>query len=110
MATTTKLPNDILPKDANEELVYTMDWDRWMADGAAIANSVWTITSVDTPAEDPVALTKDNEAIAVSGRSTSLRLKAGTLGNKYKVTNLITTNESPAQKGERSFFVKMKDL
>jgi hypothetical protein len=52
-------------------------------------------------------LTKDNETIVTGNQKTQLRLKAGTLKNRYTVTNRIVTNETPAQTDERSFVLRI---
>jgi len=55
------------------------------------------------------ALTKDNESVLVSNRTTQVRLTGGTLGQTYEVANKIVTNESPAQTKEKSFRVLIEN-
>ena len=56
----------------------------------------------------PAVLTQDNDAIAVDGRSASVRLLAGTLGETYTVTHhIVTAGETPVQEDERSILIKI---
>lgn len=96
-------PGTTLDKDANAELTHQWDWSAWLGD-AEISTSTFTITGPDS------ALTKDNESIVTGNQKTQARLKAGTVGKRYKVTNQIVTNETPAQTDERSIFLQIRDL
>lgn len=89
-------------KDPSAVLVYEVDWDRELATGAQIATSTWSIAGPDD------VLTSDQPAIASDGRSTTVRLSAGTVNKRYCVTNHIVTNETPAQTDERSFYVPIR--
>ena len=94
-------------KDPADESVYQFNWDtRFLAVGVTITTSTFTIIAVE-PLGD-TALTKDSESIVTGNRRTQLRLLAGTVGAKYRINNLIVTNETPSQKKERSFFVKVE--
>jgi hypothetical protein len=95
--------------DEKDERVIVFDWDAVNLPAAAsISTSVWTIAAIKQAGA--TALTKDNESIVGSNRKTQVRLKAtGTAhGDRYRVSNKIVTNESPAQTKEQSFVVKVE--
>ena len=93
-----------VPQGPTEALVYTFDWDEEnLPAGVEIASSTFVIA-----AEHPdgnAELTADQTSILAGNRSTQVRLSGGTLRAKYRVTNRIVTNETPAQTKARSFFV-----
>ena len=100
-------PGGLYTKDPNELRVVQFDWDTDgnLATAVTISTSTWTIT-VEQPASELVSgLTKDNPTILSGSRKTQVRVTAGTLGSRYRLTNTIVTNESPAQTKERSVFV-----
>jgi hypothetical protein len=100
-------PDDLVVQGPNEARVYMFDWDREnLASGVTIDASVFTITAIRPPSN--TALVKDNEDILAADRKTWLRLSVGTLGAIYRISNRITTNESPAQTKELSFFLKIE--
>ena len=97
-------PGTTVRKDPDASLVYTMDWSDWLVGDAEIDTSDWSITA---PAGESVSvLTLDSEDD--DGTSASVRLIGGTAGKTYKVTNRITTNETPAQTDDRSFMVAIR--
>jgi hypothetical protein len=102
-------PDAIITHDPDAELIYAVDWDDWLNDGAEIDDSEWLIEDVSPVPEFSPVLTQDNDAIAGDGRSASVRLMNGTDGHKYKVTHRITTDETPAQTDDRSFFLRVQD-
>jgi len=109
MTTIVISPGKTVRHDPNETRVYQFDWDTYaLAVGASIVSNVFTITAV-WPSTTDAALTKDNES-TIAGRKTQLRLIGGTAGQKYNVANRITTNETPAQIFEESFFVQVENL
>lgn len=93
-------PDTVLTQDVNDKLSYVFDWTDWLGTASISANA-FTISGGDG------TLTKDNEAIVTGNKKTTLRLSAGTLNKKYRITNKITTGESPAQEKERSFYLKI---
>jgi hypothetical protein len=99
-------PGHTFTFDPDAKLIYGVEWGDWLGDTAAIANSDWTLEAVDPDTGD-TPLTKDNES--TSGTRNLLRLMGGTAGRKWKITNHVTTNETPAQEDDRSFFVKVKE-
>jgi hypothetical protein len=98
-------PDSELRKDPNAELVYEFDWTAWLAASGAgagtIATSTFTITGPDS------VLTKDNASIVSGNLKTRVRVKAGTLGKVYRLTNQIVTNESPPETDERSIYLRI---
>jgi len=107
-AQTTIYSGDLLVMDPSDERVIDMDWSA-LPDGVTINSQVFTISVLKQ--NGVTALTKDNESIDAGGRITQLRLLAttATLGDKYQVSNKITTTETPPQKIERSFFVRIEN-
>lgn len=108
MSTVTLAPGALFEKDANEQRVVVFDWDAALGTNVTIVTSTWTITAIRPSAD--TGLTKDNDSILSGSRSTQVRVKAGTLGAEYQLTNQIVTNESPAQTKEKSCRVKVADL
>lgn len=86
----------VIDKDPQEVLVYTVDWDTddWLGTDA-LASSQFT---VDT------GLTKDAENF--SSPNALVQLSGGTLGQRYRVTNKVTTVTS-GETGVRSFIVNV---
>jgi len=96
---TTILAGGMVVKDPDESEVYLMDWNtEHLVAGVTITSSTWIISGPDA------VLTKDSESLPTT-RTTQLRLIAGTVGVKYKVTNRIVTNESPTRTKDRSVYV-----
>jgi hypothetical protein len=95
------VPGDEVLKDPDAVLVYSWNWDAWLASDAQISSSTWIITGPDA------ALTKANEIVAPGARASRLKLSGGTLGKRYTVTNRIVTNESPAQTEDRSIKIRV---
>lgn len=101
-----------IEKDPADEVVLWFDWtDRLLQDSAALSSFVITISGGDTGGSAPVTvLTYDNHGLVTGNKMVKARYKAGTVGQTYKVTCRVLTNESPAQTFERSFFLEMKEL
>lgn len=95
-------PDTRLYKDEDDEIVYEFDWTDFLA-GATITTSTFTISGGDG------LLTKDNESIAADNLSTSVRLKAGTLRQTYRITNQIVSNASPTETKEKSFLLTIRN-
>ena len=100
---------EMLQMDPSDKRVIEMDWDA-LPNGVQINSQVWTITAIKQ--NGVTALSKDNESIDAGGRLTQLRLLAttATSGDKYVVSDKVTTTETPPQEIERSFFVKVENL
>lgn len=103
-------PLDLYEKDPNEKRVILFDWDDAnLAASVTISTSTFTIT-VERPTSETVSeLTSDNATIVSGSRKTQVRVLGGEVGSLYRLTNHITTNESPAQEKERSVFVSVVD-
>jgi hypothetical protein len=108
MPTTIVRPGHTFTHDPDAELFYGVEWASWLPEGAEIASATWEIEDTDETPEDPLLLTQDNDTI-VDGTMAQVRLLGGTAGRKYRITVHITTNESPSQKDDRSFFLKVKE-
>ena len=107
MSALTIRPGQTVEKDPSAIKVYEFDWTNWLAasplgSSAQISGSpVFTIGGADA------VLTKDQESVVSGNLKTRVRLSAGTLGVTYMVSCKVSTNESPAQTDERSFFVRI---
>ena len=108
MSVTYIYSGDLLIMDPSDKRVIQMDWGA-LPDGVLINSQVYTITAIKQ--NGVTALTKDNESVDAGGRATQLRLLAttATVGDRYQVSNKITTTESPAQEIERSYFVRIEN-
>lgn len=100
-------PGATVIKDPSAEKLYTMDWSDWLVSPATIVSSSWAIGyPAGETAATPGTLAKSDEAD--DNTTAELLLTDGTVGKTYRVTCTITTNETPAQIDERSFFVQIK--
>jgi hypothetical protein len=94
-------------KDPDASEVYVVDWDsEHLTAGVTITTSAWTITKLRGATS---SMTKDSESILAGSRTTQLRLIGGTLGQIYRVTNRIVTNENPTRTKDASFKVLIEE-
>ena len=70
-------------KDPDARLDYKIDWTSWLELAESISSSTWIV---------PTGLTKVDEATAT--KTTTVWLTGGTVGDKYLVTNRITTSQN----------------
>jgi len=84
-------------QDPDEYLDYDVDWSAVLKTDEGIASSVWSKTGT---------CTIDNQAL--SGALAKIYVGAIALGadGACVITNLITTDSTPARKHERSFLVR----
>lgn len=82
-------------KDPDSTLDYGLDWSPWL-NGDTITNSSWIVDSILTPTNEQNDTTK-----------TSLYISGGVVGEKYVLTNRITTNAGRIC--ERSFTVFIRE-
>lgn len=96
-------------QDPSDIRVYVFDWDALnLPDTAEISGSAtWTISAV-RPA-NATLLTKDQESILVGNRKAQVRLQGGQVGALYTIACKITTNETPSQTKEQSFFMLVEN-
>lgn len=83
-------------KRAAEVLDYTFDWstNEWLESSETISTSSWVAATGVTVDSD--SNTTTTATIWVSG---------GTSGQTYKLTNTITTSNSPSRTGQREMFL-----
>lgn len=106
MSCQTIEPDGLIRKDPDALKVYQFDWTDYLAclgTGETIATSTMVITGADA------ILTQDNASIIAGSLKTQVRLLAGTPGYKYRLTNRIVTNGTPAQTDDRSIDVLIQD-
>ena len=72
-------------KDPDATLDYTIDWSEWLAeaDNDTISASEWLTDNIDGGIE----ITSDSK----TDTTATVWLAGGTIGERYKVTNRITT-------------------
>ena len=95
-------PGYTITKDPDAVLPYEFDWSEWL-DAAEIDASDFIISGSDSD------LTEDSSSVLAGNQSTRVVLSGGTVGVTYRVTNRITTDETPARTDDRSFFIKVKE-
>jgi hypothetical protein len=91
-----------LVKDPVDEIYKHFSYERWLVSPALLDTSEWVITGPDS------ALMFDNDTITNGGLYATLRLKGGTDGESYELTNTITTTETPPQTLKRSITVTVR--
>lgn len=84
-------------KDPDATLDYSFDWSLWLASDSIIA-SVWSIN------QSGLSIIPASESFDAT--STTLFLTGGADGEKYEVTNTITTNASRTD--ERSILIRIR--
>lgn len=84
-------------KDPQETIDYAFDWSDFLASGETISASSWTVSSTGL-ALGTLAATTDTTAAFVTG---------GTIGDVYRLTNKITTNQTRI--AERSVIVRVEE-
>ena len=82
-------------KDPDSILDYQFDWELWL-NGDEIDTSVWVV---------PAGLTEDSKANTTT--TTTVWLSAGVLGQRYEVTNRITTVGGRTE--DRLFIVRIRE-
>lgn len=83
-------------KDPDAVLDYTFDWSDWLADSETIATSAFTVAT---------GLTKDSESNTTI--SAKVWLSGGSVGERYRITNRITTNQGRTD--DRSALVRVSN-
>lgn len=90
----------LIVKDPDSEEPLTFNWDEeHLPAGVEISSSQFFISGTDA------VLTKDNEGILAGNRKTQVRIKQGTVGVKYTLTNRIVTNQTPTATKDQSIRV-----
>lgn len=92
---------DDLYKPPTAERVVTFNWDDDLPAGAAITQSSWAVSPEG-------GVTVDNPSIAADGRSVSARVKGGTAGVDYVLTNTVVTNTNPTETEPAWITVKVR--
>jgi len=88
-------------KDPDAVLDYTVDWTAWLPSGDTITASTFTVNS---DADNAVVVDDQlNDA-----HTTTVWLSGGVAGQKYTVTNHITT--AAGRQDDRSLTITIKEL
>lgn len=88
-------------KDSDAVLDYTLDWSQWLTTADTITASTYTVTPSETG-----GVTVDDQSF--TGTKTTVWLSGGVAGQKYFVTNHITT--SGGRQDDRSLRITVKEL
>lgn len=98
----------LITQDPNDSLVYRLNWDEENLGESVVLIGAGTITITADDEASP-ALEADQLALLDGNRSARVRLTGGQLGQRYRVSHRVSTNESPAQTKEQSFFVLIQN-
>lgn len=99
------------PKDKDETLDYTLDWNRALESGETISSVAWKIVDSTgakvsfTPGTTISGLTSSTQSNTTS--TTTIYLSAGQDNNQYKLYCSVTTNQSRTK--ERSVTIKIRE-
>lgn len=88
-------------KDPDAVLDYLVDWSAWLPTGDTITASTFTVNS-----EDDGAIVVDDTLF--DSTTTTVWLSGGVAGEKYTVTNHITTADG--REDDRSITISIKEL
>ena len=104
MATITGYKKDTegswIAKDPSAQLVYSMEWNQWLATGQSLASSSYAVSTISGDAS-PLAKVSSG----ISGTQSYVELSGGTAGEIYTVTATITTDDGATDR--RAFKVKV---
>jgi hypothetical protein len=89
--------NPLSPKDPNAVLDYEIDWSKWLPMGDTILTSEWLVAD---------GIDMDSETN--TNTTTTIWLSGGTAGQRYSLTNRITTTGGRTQ--DRTIVIRVKEL
>lgn len=84
------------PKDPDAVLPYDLTWSGWLGAGERITSSTWIVET---------GITKDSDSF--TDTITIIWLSGGTAGERYEVTNRITTSEGKTE--DRTLIIQVED-
>ena len=93
-----------IDKDPQAQLVYTMDWSDWLAEGQTLSSVSY---EVQARANDANPVTIESQGLSNNNTYTYVELAGGTLNKVYTVTATITTDDSSQDR--RNFRVKIEN-
>lgn len=97
-------PGERLVHDPSAVLVYVFNWTDWLG-SAEIASSTFVV-------DDTEAVTVDFDGILSGNKKTQARVTVNDptayLGRTVALTNRVETNETPAQRDDRTLFLKIQ--
>ena len=85
-------------KDPQSTLDFSVDWSDWLSTNESIVSSTWD--SID-------GMTIQTSAYA--GTFATVWVSGGTAGTTYRLTNTITTDNSPARIDQRTITIKAQE-
>jgi hypothetical protein len=95
-------PGAKIVKDPNAVLPYKMDWTAWLGASATIVTSAWSQTD---PADGALAIDSESH----DDTTATIIASGGTVGQTYKLTNHIVTDETPTREDDRSFYLQVRE-
>lgn len=96
---------DLLTHDPSDSRLYVSDWDeRNLAAGVELADA-GTFTIEPNDGE----LVIEDATLVAGNRTVRFRMRGGVLGRRYRVHHAVTTDESPSQDKEQSFYVLVQN-
>lgn len=90
--------SSIMTHDPQAKLDYAVDWSAWLETGETISASTWTV---------PSGITEATPAPSNTGTVATIWLSGGTIGQRYTVTNHITT--TMGREDDRSLYIVVED-
>lgn len=99
----------LIVKDPDATLVLKFDWDsQELEDGVTLAGTP-TVTATRLSGVTTGLMTATYLGLEDGSRNVLFSLTGGTNGQKYRVTNHVVTDETPAQLLDASFTVLIQD-
>lgn len=92
-----------IEKDPSAQLVYTMDWQQWLASGQTIDSVSYTL---QVRSNDPAPLVRESQGVVSGNLKTYVELSGGQTGKTYKITAHIVCSDGAED--SRYFRVKVE--
>jgi hypothetical protein len=84
---------------------FDLKTDGWLAEGAVISSSLWTITRVFPDNHEGITLTELSDTFG--DNATLIWLQGGVSGEIYRLTNTFESDDE--EKDRRSFLLAIED-
>lgn len=85
----------VIDKDPNAQLVYTLDWSEWLADGDTLASTSWTAAA---RRNDPTPIAVESSGLSAANTKSYVELSGGQADKTYVITCSITTNDGASDR------------
>ena len=95
----------LLIKDPNATAVYVADWDRvGLPAGVSLVDG-----GILTVRPEDASLVVGAPRLLSGNRKTQFSVSGGRKGRRYRITHRVTTDGSPAEVPERSFYLLIQE-